>query len=162
LPPLRERREDVPALAELFLRRAAGPNKTTPHLQTETVRELCRRDWPGNVRELRNAIEHGALMARGGAIAPEHLPPATKLDHQSSLADPAAMLHHQVHTWAERELATADQTAELYDRFLSATEPALFNAVLTATNQNRAQAANILGIHRATLRKKLSGESDSA
>jgi two-component system nitrogen regulation response regulator GlnG len=49
----------------------------------------------------------------------------------------------------------------LYERFLSATEPALFDAVLAATNQNRAQAAALLGIHRATLRKKLNGEVDA-
>ncbi len=160
LPPLRERREDIPALAELFLRRSVGPYQPVPVLLTETVRELCRRDWPGNVRELRNAIEHGALMARGGAIAPEHLPPATKLgDHAS--AEPMAELHQQVRSWTEQQLTAAYRTEDLYERFLSATEPALFDTVLAATNQNRAQAATLLGIHRATLRKKLSGESDS-
>jgi DNA-binding NtrC family response regulator len=160
LPPLRERREDIPALAELFLRRAAAPGNAIPQLLTETVRELCRRNWPGNVRELRNAIEHGALMARGGAIAPEHLPPETKLGDQAS-SDPAMMLHEHVRTWTEQQLSGPERNEELYERFLSATEPALFDAVLAATNQNRAQAAALLGIHRATLRKKLNGEGDA-
>jgi two-component system nitrogen regulation response regulator GlnG len=160
LPPLRERREDIPALAELFLRRAATPGNAVPQLLAETVRELCRRDWPGNVRELRNAIEHGALMARGGAIAPEHLPPATTLNESPS-ADSAVALHQQVRTWTEQQLASPERNEELYERFLSATEPALFDAVLAATNQNRAQAAALLGIHRATLRKKLSGEGEA-
>jgi DNA-binding NtrC family response regulator len=159
LPPLRERREDIPALAELFLQRSSGRNQAVPRILADTMRELCRRDWPGNVRELRNAIEHGALMARGGAIAIEHLPPATKLGDPMS-ADPAGALHGHVRNWAEQQLAAADQTTDLYEQFLNATEPALFDAVLAATNKNRAQAAALLGIHRATLRKKLSGEAD--
>jgi two-component system nitrogen regulation response regulator GlnG len=109
---------------------------------------------------LRNAIEHGALMARGGAIAPEHLPPPTKLGEQPS-TDFATTLHEHVRSWAEQQLASPDNNEELYERFLSATEPALFDAVLTATHQNRAQAAALLGIHRATLRKKLNGEADA-
>src|SRR5205814_853530 len=55
LAPLRERREELPQLAERFLRRIVGPNQTPPRLLDATVSELCRRDWPGNVRELRNA-----------------------------------------------------------------------------------------------------------
>lgn len=160
LPPLRERREDIPALSELFLQRMTGPNRPTPRILADTMRELCRRDWPGNVRELRNAIEHGALMARGGAIAVEHLPAATKLGDPLA-ADPAAALDSRVRSWAQQQLASAEPSADLYERFLSATEPALFDAVLSATHQNRAQAAALLGIHRATLRKKLSGEADS-
>jgi DNA-binding protein Fis len=99
-------------------------------------------------------------MARGGAIAPEHLPPATTLNESPS-ADPAVSLHQQVRTWTEQQLASPERNEELYERFLSATEPALFDAVLAATHQNRAQAAALLGIHRATLRKKLNGEGDS-
>jgi two-component system nitrogen regulation response regulator GlnG len=111
------------------------------------------------VRELRNAIEHGALMARGGAIAPEHLPPATHLG-DSVAADPLAALHQQVRVWAEQQVASPGRTEQLYERFLEAAEPALFDVVLSATNHNRAQAASMLGIHRATLRKKLSCEGD--
>jgi DNA-binding NtrC family response regulator len=143
LPPLRERREDIPPLAELFLRRWAGTTKTLPRLLPETVAELCRRDWPGNVRELRNAIEHGALLARAGAIAPEHLPPATALNHQAP-RDVATALQADVRSWAEQQLAESGQSGNLYEQFLSVTEP----------------AANLLGIHRATLRKKLNGQRD--
>jgi DNA-binding NtrC family response regulator len=157
LPPLRERREEIPQLAERFLRRAVGPNQAPPRLLDETVRELCRRDWPGNVRELRNAVEHGALLSRGGAIAPEHLPPPTFLG-QSAANNPAQQLHDTVRSWAQQQLATPGRQEDLYQRFLDAAEPGLFDAVLTSTGHNRAQAAAVLGIHRATLRKKLSGE----
>jgi two-component system nitrogen regulation response regulator GlnG len=180
LPPLRERREEIPQLAQRFLRRMPGASQSPPHLLDETIAELTRRDWPGNVRELRNAVEHGALMARGGAIAPEHLPPPTFLtalrgagdvaeflrSHQSAAvpAEPAeehqtaAVLSAAARAWADSQLGASEKPADLYQQFLFATEPALFESVLAATSGNRAQAAALLGIHRATLRKKLNGD----
>lgn len=184
LPPLRERREEIPQLAQRFLRRVVSSNQP-PRLLDETIAELTRRDWPGNVRELRNAIEHGALMARGGAIAPEHLPPRTVLTpspahpltrsraHGEEFGftgqesgdcqphDRAAALSAAARAWADLQLGSSEKPAELYQQFLSATEPALFESVLAATAGNRAQAAALLGIHRATLRKKMSGDPDS-
>jgi DNA-binding NtrC family response regulator len=159
LPPLRERREEIPQLAERFLRRSALVDQAPPHLLDETVTELCRREWPGNVRELRNAVEHGALMARGRAIAPEHLPPPTFLD-QSYGGSPTALLRAAAAGWAQEQLASSRPQDDLYQRFLDATEPELFHAVISSTGGNRAQAAALLGMHRATLRKKLSGESE--
>ncbi len=160
LPPLRQRREEIPQLAERFLRRWAPADQAPPHLLDETVAELCRRDWPGNVRELQNAVEHGALIARGRAIAPEHLPPPTYLD-QPRGSDPAAALETAVSASAQSQLAAARPQDDLYQRFLNATEAGLFETVLAATGGNRAQAAAMLGIHRATLRKKLNGESEA-
>ncbi len=154
LPPLRERREEIPQLAELFLRRLAQPDRSPPRMLPSTVEELVRRDWPGNIRELRNAVEHGALMARGGAIAPEHLPPPTQFG-QSLTADLPAEFQAIVRQWAQRHLSSKGASDNLYQRFLTAAEPALFDEVLAAVGQNRAQAAEMLGIHRATLRKKL-------
>ncbi len=154
LPPLRERREEIPQLAELFLRRLATPHRTAPQMLPSTIEELCRRDWPGNVRELRNSVEHGALMARGGAIAPEHLPPPTMLG-QTAVREPKVEFNEAVRNWAQLQLAESGPSDELYQRFLAAAEPVLFDVVLDAAGQNRAQAATMLGIHRATLRKKL-------
>jgi len=101
-------------------------------LLEETVAELCRRDWPGNVRELRNAVEHGALMARGRAIVPEHLPPPTFFD-QPPPTDPAAVLEAAVSNWAQAQLTSARQHDDLYQRFLNAAEAGLFDTVLSAT-----------------------------
>ncbi len=113
------------------------------------------------MRELRNAIEHGALMARGGAISPQHLPPPTHV-LQSTTTAPEQTLRDSVCQWAQQQLIAAGRSDELYQRFLNATEPALFDAVLAATSNNRAQAAAMLGIHRATLRKKLGGDTEHA
>ncbi len=72
LPPLRERRGDVPALVEHFLaRHGRRPDEMTP----DAMNLLAAHRWPGNVRELENAVEHGHVLSRGGAIGPEHLPP---------------------------------------------------------------------------------------
>lgn len=155
LPPLRDRAGDIALLAECFLRRVLPAAQKGVRFSEATLDELRRRDWPGNVRELRNAVEHGALMAHGNAIAPEHLPPAIPREIPSS-PDPAAALARAAMVWAEAQLAGPHTQSDLYQQFLSAAEPALFDAVLKTTGGNQAAAAQILGIHRATLRKKRS------
>jgi two-component system nitrogen regulation response regulator GlnG len=157
LPPLRERREDIPALAEHFLRQARLNEVANPHLSDEVIEALCARPWPGNIRELRNAIEHAAIVARGRAICPEHLPATTSRPGQSP-AMPAEGLASELSEWARREAElrrNLPSDSDLYQQFLSRTEPHLLRAVLLTCNNNRAQAARVLGIHRATLRQKL-------
>ncbi len=74
MPPLREREEDVPLLAELFLARAAARHGlSVAHLTSETLRVLREHDWPGNVRELANVIEGAALLSTDGNLRPHHL-----------------------------------------------------------------------------------------
>ena len=74
LPPLRERLEDLPELAEALLRRIAQRLETpVASLTQDAVRELRSRDWPGNVRQLEHALERASILSRGGPIAPEHL-----------------------------------------------------------------------------------------
>jgi len=70
LPPLRERKEDIPLLAEYFLQKAGVKKKLT----RSALGEMANYDWPGNVRELANALEVAAVMSSGTKIAPEHLP----------------------------------------------------------------------------------------
>ncbi len=154
LPPLRERLEDVPLLAERFLTRLVQPGESAKRFTAAAMTELCRRPWPGNVRELRNAVEHGALLARSGAIGPEHLPPPLQLEAKDSAA-PGSVLEQAVRNWTAAELAAGRSAGSLYQQFLSQAEPPLFETVLDSTLQNRAAAADLLGIHRATLRKKL-------
>ena len=119
----------------------------------EAVDELLRREWPGNVRELRNAVEHAAITARSGLIEPHHLPPAGR--YEPTAGDAAARLKSAVTEWADGALVQPDPRIALHERLLSVVEPPLFESVLRTTDGNRAAAAEILGIHRATLRKKL-------
>ncbi|MEW8979643.1 MAG: sigma-54 dependent transcriptional regulator [Symbiobacterium sp.] len=72
LPSLRERPEDIPVLADHFLRRLVGPGRA--ELSPEALAALCAYHWPGNVRELSNALTRAVTIAGGGVIGPEHLP----------------------------------------------------------------------------------------
>jgi two-component system nitrogen regulation response regulator GlnG len=157
LPPLRERRDDIPALAEHFLRQAHLPGVEEGPLAGDVLDELRGRFWTGNVRELRNAIEHAAIVARGQPIRREHLPPAAAKPDLAPSAGPVE-LQGLLGAWARNAFrAAADPAASttLYEQFLELTEPAILRAILEECGQNRAAAAQVLGIHRATLRQKL-------
>ena len=81
LPPLRERREDIPLLAHAFVTRlAASMNKPVPELESEAVSRLKEHDWPGNVRELTNAIERALVIHQGGRIRAADLPIGTRFE----------------------------------------------------------------------------------
>jgi two-component system, NtrC family, response regulator AtoC len=74
LPPLRERREDIRALAEHFLRKVARRNaRAATALSEEAIAKLAAYTWPGNTRELENVVERAAILSRGDVILPEHL-----------------------------------------------------------------------------------------
>lgn len=75
LPPLRDRPEDIPLLAEHFCQKYARPNQPSPTIDAEAMQVLLRCPWPGNVRQLENAIERACVTARDGVITPKHLPP---------------------------------------------------------------------------------------
>jgi two-component system nitrogen regulation response regulator GlnG len=155
LPPLRARTDDIPVLAAYFLHLATvdGPPK---HLSKAALDDLVSRPWHGNVRELRNAVERAAVVARGDVVESEHFPPPSPL---LSAANPSVegQLGRLAAEWAGQQKLDSPETApgDLYERFLNVTEPALLESVLARCNGNRAAAARILGIHRATLRQKL-------
>ncbi len=156
LPPLRERREDIPALAEHFLMQPRLPDVAT-HLSKEVLEEIQSRPWVGNVRELRNAIEHAAIVARGRPIRAEHLPPAATGTGSSGTPD-IRETQERIARWTRQEVRTGGSEPieySLYERFLELVEPPLLEAVLQQCRGNRAAAAQMLGIHRATLRQKL-------
>ncbi len=129
LPPLRERRDDIPALAEHFLRQARLADVAANPLGDDVIAELRTRAWTGNVRELRNAIEHAAIVARGQPIRPEHLPPTATTSEGAAPAS-AREIERFLTAWAERacrdQVAGADST--LYDQFLQLIEPPLLRA----------------------------------
>jgi two-component system nitrogen regulation response regulator GlnG len=160
MPPLRERREDIAPLVEHFLNalagRAAGPR---PSVSPEAMAELRRREWFGNVRELRNAIEHALILARGGIIAPEHLPPPllpAGLRHlfggRGSDEEALALL---IRSWTEAQLQDTPEVQDLYERFLRMVEPPLLKTALQHAGGQCLSASRRLGLHRTTLRKKL-------
>jgi DNA-binding NtrC family response regulator len=132
LPPLRERREDIPALAEHFLARSGGKLGRELRLSPPALERLLSYPWPGNVRELENAMERAAILARTDAIAPDDLPPHVAAGLQLG---PSPALPRQV-SLADAERAHILQTLERFGR-------------------NHSGAAEALGIGRTTLWRKL-------
>lgn len=160
VPPLRERREDIPLLAEHFLRLAQVNGIERAELTPAALRELQRREWTGNVRELRNVIEHAAIVSRGHAIGPEHLLPPLEAPagERSSSGQSSDDVQEALSAWARTQALHVDddtQIGTLYERYLELVEPPLLKTLLERTQGNRAAAAQFLGIHRATLRQKL-------
>jgi two-component system nitrogen regulation response regulator GlnG len=151
LPPLRERTDDIPPLAEYYLRRF---EPSAQPLLPDTVRFLQSLPWLGNVRELRNALEHAAIVARGGPLLPEHFP---SFAPSAGATTPAEQLAAAVRLWlaGRMKAAGADAPAELYAELLRAIEPSLFDEVMRRVQGNRWVAAKWLGLNRATVRKKL-------
>ena len=135
LPPLRERRDDIPLLAAHFLRKYAPPGEPTPVLTDGALRVLTAWAWPGNVRELENTIERAVTLNRRGAITEEDLP-----DHIRQLQTDGPAPAHADPAAAFEGLPTLD---EMERRYLL--------HVLQAAGGNRKQAAEILGINRRTL-----------
>lgn len=153
LPPLRERRDDIPLLCEYFLRRLDYPSASRA-IGEALQSELRSRPWMGNVRELRNAIEHASVVARGRGLEVSDLPPPQQRPGDGS-TDQSAAVEAMIESWAQQQLSSDEPIDDLYERMLSELEPGLLKAALEHTNGNRAAAAQLLGIHRGTLREKM-------
>ncbi len=140
IPPLRERREDIPLLAEHFLNQAVekcGKNITL--ISAEAMEMLINYDWPGNVRELENAIERAVLIEQSGVIQPNSLPPWIVSAKKSYV--PSVL---QSEDTDSNEIIPLDELEK----------QAIINA-LKITNNNIQQAAKALGINRATVYRKM-------
>jgi two-component system response regulator HydG len=133
LPPLRERREDVPMLVEHFVKKHALRLARPPLLpDADAMKALLDHAWPGNIRELEHAIERGLLLARGDAITLADLPP--------ELSPPA------------QEGGSAEGR---YRRARDAWERKFFEDLLREAGGSVAKAAELAGVHRSTLYEKL-------
>ncbi len=127
VPPLRERREDVLPLARLLL---AAERRPARGFSPATEKVLLSHDWPGNVRELGNVVKHGAALARGGLVEPQHLPEG-------------------LGTGARRRMAGTEL------RTLAEVEREHVLRVLERCGGNQVEAARVLGISRSTLWRML-------
>lgn len=136
LPPLRERKEDIPLLAQAFVREfAARNNRSTVGVSDAAMRLLDQYHWPGNVRELRNVIERAVIVSRGDLIEPADLPQL-----QPTSPPPAASPSGPV--------LTAGTTVDEAER-------QLIEITLAHTGGNKTRAAEMLGISLKTLHNKL-------
>jgi transcriptional regulator with PAS, ATPase and Fis domain len=133
LPPLRKRREEIPQLTSLFLAEfATAMKKPGLRISPEAETMLLFYSWPGNIRELRNVIERAVLLCEDDTVMPAHLPGNLRSRASQSGSLPA-----------------------LGDFRLETVEARHIENVLRACGGNRSNAAKLLGIHRATLIKKI-------
>ncbi|MCX6896245.1 MAG: sigma-54 dependent transcriptional regulator [Verrucomicrobia bacterium] len=154
LPALRERREDVPLLINYFLNKFAKEKQSAPKSIAQTALKMLKAyHWPGNVRELENVVRRALVVAKGDAILPADLPaevsgaataPAAST-MVSGEAD-AATLAEQFFRWARRDPAR---------KIIPTMEREMIIQALKETNGNQVHAAKLLGITRATLRKRV-------
>lgn len=145
VPPLRQRREDIPPLALHLLGRVTSQHGLLCRISPQAMRCLLDYSWPGNVRELGNAIEYAVAVARRETILPEDLPQEIR---DSSVADSAAQaVSAPAKVAALQPLASASQSAEA--------EKELLLAVLEKHHWKRAEAALALGLSRSTLWRKM-------
>ena len=139
LPPLRERREDLPLLIQAFLEEfGAKYDKRIVSVDEAARQALTTQAWPGNIRELRNAIERAVIVCDGDLIRVEHLPV------------PVAALRASV-----PETESGDAVAFAVGTSLDDAEKALILKTLAAHGNNKTQTAQILGISLKTLHNKL-------
>jgi two-component system nitrogen regulation response regulator GlnG len=154
LPPLRDRSDDIEALARHFLVLAAAEGLPRRQLSPEAVALLRRQPWRGNVRELRNVIYRMALLARDDVIDAAALEPLLMASPRGADNGEtgAVDLDGAVTDWL---LAHDPPQGTVYDSALAAFERPLFAEVLRSTGGNQLRAAQVLGINRNTLRKRL-------
>ena len=159
LPPLRERREDIPDLVRHFLRKAEAGGLPSKHFEPAAIERLKLHSWPGNVRELENLIRRLVVLnpdeaITEGAVAAELTGWEPKLvsgEDESSLT--AAVERHLNTHFAE--YGDGLPPSGLYDRILRDVERPLIAISLAACRGNQIRAAQLLGLNRNTLRKKI-------
>lgn len=149
LPPLRERKEDIPLLAKHFLREASVKLETgEKELSREAKALLLKYDWPGNVRELENVMKRACVLSSGTLIESKDL----LIDSEKS---------YSIKDFLEEKLRhylkdmTNISNCNLYATVLSEAEKALISIVMKETNGNQVRTAKVLGINRNTLRSKI-------
>jgi DNA-binding NtrC family response regulator len=137
LPPLRERRNDIPLLAQSFMREAARENdKPVGEITSDAMERLINYAWPGNVRELRSAIERAVVLARTDKISSRDLPPEIRAEAQAPAASSGQLI-------AQGDITVKEAEKQLIMR------------ALRESGGSRTEAAKKLGMSRRTLHRKL-------
>ncbi len=156
LPPLRDRREDIPTLVAHFLTAFAQEQRTAPKVVSPEARELLLAyGWPGNVRELENVVNRASALATTSLILPDHIPETIR--HAVGVPEAARPPNPFPAEWIRAELALLQGSLDgrLHDHFVSCVERPLLELVLRRTGGNQVKAAELLGINRNTLRKRI-------
>jgi two-component system nitrogen regulation response regulator GlnG len=162
LPPLRERREDIPLLVTHFLKLAQEElGKPIWGISEEGMKLLQDYPWPGNVRELENCIRSAGTLCRADVILPDDLPPEVRTGHQidSTGASQLEVSLKSVLQDVTKEAITQGRQG-LYEEVVALLDKSLIELVLNEFSGNHSKTAELLGMSRTTLLKKIK-QSDS-
>lgn len=162
IPPLRQRADDIAELTKHLLAKAAGEGLAEKPLTPEAIKCLEKYDWPGNVRELENVLRRVLLLVDEKVIDAHHI--TAHLPTKTTTINQGGDLMTELAELADRliadALANADNnkaSGDLHAQVTAAIEKPLLMAALKATNGNQVKTAEMLGINRNTLRKKMAG-----
>ncbi|HXE50944.1 MAG TPA: helix-turn-helix domain-containing protein, partial [Ramlibacter sp.] len=153
VPPLRERRADIPALVEVLaedmaLRSGSAP----PELDADAMALLAAQNWRGNIRELRNVMEQAAMRSDSHRIEVRHLEEVLRESGVKHIAAPAVVTQDAARPTSPVLRPLAEQVAEI--------ERQAIDAAMAATGGNKVAAAKLLGISRAKLYERLEALPD--
>lgn len=158
LPPLRDRREDIPLLAGYFLARFSRPIYTdVPVLTREALDLLVSRDWPGNVRELEHCVHRAVIFSRGYPIQAEQIARAleSSAGEEANAREAVEAEQEQAVRNLVREYLAGPPSDDRHRRFLDIVDRALVVEALNLTGGNQTHAARLLGLSRPTLQSKM-------
>lgn len=154
LPPLRDRKDDIPLLADFFLSKfSAELEVPNPGITEEAVDELRKYDWPGNIRELSNVIQKVLIFNRGIPVSAFEISRSINLKPSAHVSDSQSLNH--LLQQKIREHLISDQREGLFDLYMDEYASMIISEALEVAGGNRSKAAKILGISRPTLHSRI-------
>jgi DNA-binding NtrC family response regulator len=159
LPPLRERRDDIPVLVRYFIQRFNQElSREIRGVDDQVARRLQDHAWPGNAGELERVIKRACIVTRSNLIGLGDIGESLTDSRFPGRPDVASMLDRAVRSALQERLVQMPPSGSVYHDIVDVVETALVSEALTITNGNQVKAAEILGVNRATLRKKMPEE----
>ncbi|MGD0283208.1 MAG: sigma-54 dependent transcriptional regulator [Dissulfurispiraceae bacterium] len=155
IPPLRERREDIPALVNFFIDRYrhTGP-RPIKGITKAFLKKMSAYEWPGNIRELENTIRSAIALSKTYFLTAQEIKELGDSRHASQKKDPSAETLGSVILPILKQ-AIEQKDRNIYEKIHSEVDKPIFDYIMSRTRENQSEAARILGINRLTLRKKL-------
>lgn len=148
LPPLRERKDDIPILVRYFLEKYAKKNrKKPPDVSEEAMLFLQNYSWPGNVRELENVLERAILLCKDDKITPSDLPSYVRKEED--------IPELYISNWMKKILDNPAYEGKIFDTIMESIEKELISKTLLKFKRNQLRTAQALGINRNTLRSRM-------
>ena len=161
LPPLRERRDDIPLLVRYFIERFDDElNRSIKGVDDQVMQRLQEHSWHGNVGELESVIKRASIVTRGDIITVQDLGESLSDTRVPGRQDAESALCRAARIALQERLVdtTADAQSSAFHDIVTLVEATLVKEALVITNGNQVKASELLGVNRATLRKKATGE----